>query len=587
MDRARRMVERDKNHPSIITWSMGNESGDGKVFVKIYNWIKEKDDTRPVQYQEASYENHTDMVVPMYKNVDFISDFAKKNDDRPLILCEYAHAMGNSVGNLQDYWDVIESYENLQGGFIWDWVDQTFAKKNKNGIPIWAAGGDMGDPRKMNDSTFCANGLLYADRTPYPYLKEVKHVYRNIKIKPKNGDLGQFMIYNNFFFTNTEDFKVEYAVLKEGKSIYKGEVKNLNVNPNDSMAFSIPVLNLKTDKNSNYHINFVVRQKNESSLIPAGHVISRDQIILNRARNLKKSSNSLSALNTEDVSENDNQLVIKTSEWNIAFDKKEGYLVEVSNNNKNFLESPLKPNFWRALTDNDLGNGLQNRAEKWKTITLNHKLENFTYQLKSNKLNIITKHSYNDSFVQTTSYEINDQGHIVVMVTIEAEENLPEIPRIGMTVTFNGNLNKVEWYGRGPEENYWDRKTASFIGHYESDVEKMNTKYVRPQENGNRSDVNWFTLINGEGNGLKFESDSVFNFSVFPFLYKELYHYPKGTNIHGSEISSNNTTSLNIDYLQMGVGGDNTWGAKTHEKYTIRPGKFEYSFTIIPFKSGK
>ncbi|MCF7567062.1 DUF4981 domain-containing protein [Sabulilitoribacter arenilitoris] len=582
LDRAKRMVERDKNHPSIIAWSMGNESGDGKNFVSIYNWIKEKDSTRPVQYQEAWYENHTDMVVPMYKNIDFISDFAKKNDSRPLILCEYAHAMGNSVGNLQDYWDVMEKHKNLQGGFIWDWVDQTFAIKNKDGIPIWGAGGDMGDPRTMNDSTFCANGLLYADRTPYPYLKEVKHVYRNIKIKPRNVSSGEFTLQNNFFFTNTENFKIEYSILKEGEVVGNGVVNKIVVEPNDSTNFVIPITNLKVDKKYDYYINFAVRQMANNSLVPADHIVSRDQIILNKG--IQGYVTKLAGtLKDKNISSTDTQLTIANNKWRIVFDKSKGYLIEISEDDENFIESPFKPNFWRAPTDNDLGNGLQKRAEVWKDITLNHKLKYFNYDLKDNKVNITTTHVYNDVFEQITHYVIDGNGKISVSVVVESDKTLSEIPRIGMTGIFKGSLDKVEWYGRGPEENYWDRKTASFIGKYKEDIEKMNTKYIRPQENGNRSDVRWFLLENDKGKGLRFESNSVFNFSVFPFLYSELSHYNKDTNKHGSEIKSSGITSLNIDYHQMGVGGDNTWGAKTHEKYTIRPGIYNYSFSILPY----
>ena len=585
MDRAQRMVERDKNHPSIITWSMGNESGDGKNFVSVYNWIKKKDTTRPVQYEPAFCEDHTDMVVPMYKNIDFISEFAKKNDPRPLILCEYAHAMGNSVGNLQDYWDVMESYENLQGGFIWDWVDQVFARKNKEGIPIWAAGGDMGDPKTMNDSTFCANGLLYADRTPYPYLEEVKHVYRNIKIKSKEAVNGKFTLCNNFFFTNTKNFKVEYSVLKEGDVLYKGTVNDIIVDPRDSIDFTIPISSLKLQNDFDYRINFIVRQKNATSLIPSGHIVSRDQITLNEKKGILDLSTSSSNLTDKDISEQKNQLIINTSGWNIVFDETDGTLIGISDENENFIKTPFRPNFWRAPTDNDLGNGLQKRAEIWKMITLNNKLKKFDFNLKNHKLYVLTEHSYDSVFKQTTSYEIDGHGGIVVTVSIKADTNLSEMPRIGMTGTFQGNLNRVEWYGRGPEENYWDRKTASFIGRYNETVENMNTKYIRPQENGNRSDVSWFSLMDAEGNGLKFEAQSVFNFSVFPFPYEELSYYAKRINKHGSEILSRGITALNIDYLQMGVGGDNSWGAKTHEKYVIRPGEYKYSFKINPFKS--
>ena len=580
MDRAIRMVERDKNHPSIIIWSMGNESGDGDVFVKIYDWMKNRDHTRPVQYQEAWYNHHTDMVVPMYKNIDFITEFAEKNDSRPLILCEYAHAMGNSVGNLQDYWDVMEKHKNLQGGFIWDWVDQTFIKKNKDGIAYWAAGGDMGDPKTMNDSTFCANGLLYADRKPYPYLKEVKHVYRNLKIKPKSIKVGTFQLNNNHFFINTSNFIIDYDIVKNGDVISEGKLDLIDVAPNDSIVFSVPINRLKFEKESDYYINFEVRTKTKKDLVPANYVVSREQINLYKGD--VKTKRNVQSLNKEHVIENDNMLSIQTEAWRIIFDKAQGHIVEIKNA-QNVLEAPLKPNFWRAPTDNDLGNGLQKRAEIWKIITDSIHLAKFDHSFNNNLLEIITEHVYDTVFRQTTIYTIDGSGTINVAVQIDADKSLSEIPRIGMSTVLKGSFNEAEWYGRGPEENYWDRKTASFVGKYKDDVEHMNTKYVRPQENGNRSDVRWFKLINDEGQGITFTSGSLFNFSVFPFSYDELSSYGKDATKHGTEILSSGITSLNIDHLQMGVGGDNTWGAKTHEKYTIRPGKFDYQFTIEPY----
>lgn len=581
LDRAIRMVERDKNHPSIITWSMGNESGDGKNFVEIYNWMKHKDATRPVQYQEAWYEDHTDMVVPMYKNIDFITEFANKGDARPLILCEYAHAMGNSVGNLQDYWDTMEQYKNLQGGFIWDWVDQTFAKKNKEGVAFWAGGGDMGDPKIMNDSTFCANGLLYADRTPYPYLKEVKHVYRNLKIKPKQIEKGSFQLNNNFFFTNTSNYTIGYHILKDGDVVKNGTLEQLEVDPNESIVFTVPLGNLKFENTSDYYINFEVRTKAEKDLVPENHIISEEQISLSKA--ILEQDKLSGSIDKKQIVESDHQLIIDTKAWQIVFDTDQGYITQMNTKTSNVLEAPLKPNFWRAPTDNDLGNGLQKRAEIWKTITERLQLKSFNYTFKNNELEITAQHVYDTLFSQTTVYKVDGYGMVKVAINLEANKNLSEIPRIGMSTILKGDLNHVEWYGRGPEENYWDRKTASFVGKYSDEVENMDTKYIRPQENGNRADVHWFTITNKQGDGIKFKSDNVFNFSVFPFKYSELSHYSEDTNKHGSEIKPDGITSLNIDHLQMGVGGDNTWGAKTHEQYTIWPGVFSYSFSIQPW----
>lgn len=578
LDRIKRMVERDKNHPSIIGWSLGNEAGDGENFVASYQWIKERDDTRPVQYQEAWYEAHTDIVVPMYKNIHFISEFAEKEDGRPLILCEYAHAMGNSVGNLQDYWDVIDAYPNLQGGFIWDWVDQTFARTNDQGVKIWAYGGDMGDPKHLNDSSFCANGLVYADRTPYPYLSEVKKVYQHVKFSGKNIRKGVFKVENDFFFTNTEAFDFQYAIYKDGDHVLSQKLPSMSIPPQKSQEFSVDYP-FEIADGAEYHINFTVRQKDEYNLVPKGHIIAQEQIALTRGSVRKFVSNS--RLGEEALSESEHDLSIQTEAWKVSFNKTSGYINELIVAGENILLEPIQPNFWRAPTDNDLGNGLPERARFWSVAASEMKLTNLQASEEHGKWKIQTAHDYS-SFHQEVSYEIDKDGNITITTRIQSDTDLPEIPRIGYRMTFSKEFDQVQWFGRGPQENYWDRKTASFVGQYEALVNDLPTPYLRPQENGSRSDIRWVDLSNGDGLDIRFQGDSLMNFSAFPFRYSELSHHGKDYNKHGSEIAPGDVTTFHFDYLQMGVGGDNTWGARTHEKYTIRPGDFEYKFTISP-----
>lgn len=578
LDRTSRMVERDKNHPSIIAWSLGNEAGDGENFVATYNWIKNRDDSRPIQYQEAWYEAHTDIVVPMYKNIHFISDFAEKGDTRPLILCEYAHAMGNSVGNLQDYWDVIDAYPNLQGGFIWDWVDQTFARINGEGIPIWAYGGDMGDPKHLNDSSFCANGLVYADRTPYPYMAEVKKVYQNIKIKSVDKTKGRFLIENDFFFTPTDDYTFEYSMFRNGVKFHSDKLPDLSIEPQDAELLDIRYPTSINDGNE-YHINFTVRQREARHLIPAGHVIAREQISLTE-RSIK-SPKIAKRFAKGEVTSSDQQINIKTQSWHIGFDRTTGFINELNVNGENILLDPIRPNFWRAPTDNDLGNGLPERAKFWSVATSEMKLGDMNVTQDGGKLSVKTEHAYS-SFSQKVNYEIDDEGIITITTTIRADTTLPEMPRVGYRMTFKDDFDQVQWFGRGPEENYWDRKTASFVGVYESAVNDLPTPYLRPQENGARSDIRWVDLTNDSGLSIRFQGDSLMNFSAFPFRYSELSHHGKDYNKHGSEILPNGVTTLHLDHLQMGVGGDNTWGARTHERYTIKPGTYVYRFTISP-----
>lgn len=578
LDRIIRMVERDKNHPSIIGWSLGNEAGDGENFVASYQWIKGRDDTRPVQYQEAWYEAHTDIVVPMYKNIHFISEFAEKEDGRPLILCEYAHAMGNSVGNLQDYWDVIDAYPNLQGGFIWDWVDQTFARTNDQGVKIWAYGGDMGDPKHLNDSSFCANGLVYADRTPYPYLSEVKKVYQNVKFRNKDSRKGIFEVENDFFFTNTDAFDFQYAIYRDGANVFSGKLPSMSIAPQKSRELRINYPFAINDGHE-YFINFTVRRRANHSLVPAGHVIAQEQIALTGRSIRKIAANS--RLGDEALSESEHDISIQTEAWKISFNKTTGYINELIVAGENILLEPIQPNFWRAPTDNDLGNGLPERAKFWSVATSEMKLRELQTSVENGKLKVQTAHDYL-SFQQQVDYEIDKDGNITIITRIKADTDLPEMPRVGYRMTFAKAFDQVQWYGRGPQENYWDRKTASFVGQYEALIEDLPTPYLRPQESGSRSDIRWVDLSNGNGLDIRFQGDTLMNFSAFPFRYSELSHHGKDYNKHGSEIAPGEVTTFHFDYLQMGVGGDNTWGARTHEKYTIRPGDFEYKFTISP-----
>ncbi len=578
LDRISRMVERDKNHPSIIGWSLGNEAGDGENFVASYNWIKNRDDSRPIQYQEAWYEAHTDIVVPMYKNITFISEFAEKEDSRPLILCEYAHAMGNSVGNLQDYWDVIDAYPNLQGGFIWDWVDQTFARTNDEGVKIWAYGGDMGDPKHLNDSSFCANGLVYADRTPYPYMTEVKKVYQNIKVKSRDNAKGVFEIENDFFFTHTDEFDFQYALYRNGVSVFSDMLQNLSIAPQKSEVISIKYPFQINDGNE-YHINFTVRRKEAHNLAPAGHIVAQEQIALT-GRPIRKIASS-GRLDQENLIESEHAISVQTEAWKVSFNKTTGFINELKIGDENILLEPIKPNFWRAPTDNDLGNGLPERAQFWSVATSELKLKGLSADVVDGKMNISTSHDYS-SFQQVVKYEIDQAGNIAITTHIRADTTLPEMPRIGYRMTFAKSFDQVRWYGRGPEENYWDRKTATFVGQYQSPVEELPTPYLRPQENGSRSDIRWVDLSNGQELDIRFQGDTLMNFSAFPFRYSELSHHGKDYNKHGSEIEPGDLTTFHFDYLQMGVGGDNTWGARTHEKYTIKPGEFKYKFTISP-----
>ena len=584
MDRTRRLVERDKNHPSVIIWSLGNESGDGQNMVSTYNWIKSRDETRPVQYQEAWYEDHTDLVVPMYKDKFFIEEFAKKQDQRPLILCEYAHAMGNSVGNLQDYWDVMNKYDNLQGGFIWDWIDQTILKINARGDSIWAYGGDFDEPQSLNDSSFCANGLVYADRTLYPYIWEVKKVYQDIKFNDVKIIDGLIEIGNDYRFRNTSDFTFKWSLMGNGDELQRGDF-DVSIEPGKSETIELPFGPFSRNRGVEYFVNIRAVTKSETDLVPQGHDVANAQFRLP----VYQSDTPVDWSNIPQLSIDESDAAINGESDNFSFriDKTTGELTSLLRDQKELIRTPLFANFWRYPTDNDLGNAFNKRSAVWKDATKNQRIEHVILRKLSEKAGMIEVLAYLPEVDSrcTTRYLVYGSGDIVVThKLVPGSKELPSLPRFGMSFTMPGNYETLEWFGRGPFENYWDRKSAADVGYYSSSVWDQYVPYVRPQENGNKTDVRWFKIMDEEGDGIMISGDNL-GFSTHNFEQSLLDHVgTSAPNKHGNEIKAADLVSVQIDKKQMGVGGDNTWGARTHEQYTIPAKEMEFSFRIRPIK---
>ncbi len=585
-DRAIRLVERDKNHPSVIIWSLGNESGDGSNMVKLYELIKAHDYTRPVQYQEAEFRKHTDLVVPMYKDKHYIEDYAQKNQSRPLILCEYAHAMGNSVGNLQDYWDVIDRYRNLQGGFIWDWVDQTILKINDQGDSIWAYGGDMGDPPQMNDSSFCANGLVYADRSLYPYIWEVKKVYQNIRFSPRELSQGRLLITNEFRFTTLEPFNFHWSVTAKGKPIAAGLLAGLSVPPLDSVEIIVPLPNIDPVPGVEYFLNLTAETKDSVGLLPAGHEVASAQYKLSVYKT--PSAIAWQGISDLSISENQNEIQFKGDQFIFKFDKISGSLASMKYRGRELIKNGPVCNFWRYPIDNDLGNGFNKQAEIWKQVEGNKVIKSITLKRINRKaatleIQLLFPEIYSMGYI---NYTIYGSGDIIVdFKLVPGDNDLPDLPRFGMAMTLPANMDQLTWYGRGPHETYWDRKTSANINLYSGSVWEQYVSYVRPQENGNKTDVRWLTLTDQDGLGLLVASCSDLGFSAQQFPMNELEHLGKNApNKHGNAIKPQDIVSLNLDYKQMGVGGDNTWGARTHPQYTIPAEEMRFSYRMRPIQ---
>ena len=580
LDRAERMMKRDFNHPSVIIWSMGNESGDGRNFVAMYKWMKAFDQTRPVQYQEAWYNAHTDIFCPMYKNLDFLRDYASKPQSRPLILCEYDHAMGNSEGNLADYWDVIYATKYMQGGFIWDWVDQTIIKKREDGTKWFAYGGDLGYVGVKNDSNFCVNGLITSDRLFHPHAYEVQKVYQNINFKAIDASKGKFEVINRHDFIDLSSYKIYYTITAEGKVI---KTENLNISSLQPQSYKLITLDfsdLTTKAGVEYFINFYTQLKENQPLLPSGFVVAHDQFLIK-----KDAMPLLSRLITAPKYEQSIEgIVVSGNGFTIKFDTQKGTISSYKFKGTELLAKGPLPNFWRAPTDNDLGNSMPTLCAIWREQSLKPGKINVDVKTDSLGLVISVDQQFNDIALVTSLYHIGDDGTIRIDNTfIPLKLDLPELPRLGMQFTLPAGFDSIAWYGRGPHENYRDRNAAAYVGLYKGSVWEQFHPYVRPQETGNKTGVRWMTLTNSSGTGWFIAGSPVTDASAWAFDPDAIAYVPSAIKQkHGADVKKSDLITVNVDYGQRGLGGDNSWGALPHKEYRIFPKKISWTFFLKP-----
>jgi beta-galactosidase len=602
MDRTVRMVERDKNHPSIIIWSLGNEAGDGQNFVANYNWIKMRDASRPVQYERAekstnSTERHTDIWCPMYASIQYIERYAQNPEsDRPLIQCEYAHAMGNSVGNLQDYWDVIEKYPILQGGFIWDWVDQGLLTTDEKGAQFWAYGGDFGDEGMPSDGNFCLNGLVRPDRKGHPALEEVKKVYQYIGFEAVDLGRGLVRVINKYEFTPLTPFVISWEVVNDGGVIASGQLPTLNLKPGEAVVTSIPYQISDPAPGAEYFLNLRASRTDEWTIVPAEHIYASEQFKLPFAAQPKAAeSTRISLLVTESEGE---EFIVRGETFVVKFNMVSGQMVSLMAGDKEMIKSGLRPDFWRAPTDNDYGYNMPRRMGEWKEASARVTVRNARIQNpEAGVTRIIFEMDIPSSegvkmAGLTTIYTVYGSGEIVVSNSLnKVSAQVQEIPRIGMQLQLPAEYRNLKWYGRGPHENYSDRYTSAAVGLYESSVADQYVPYIRPQENGYKTDTRWLTLTDDNGNGLMVAGVPVISFAALNFIHDD-FESPgklsgyrrdaKSANTHTTDISPRDLVKLNIDLGQMGVGGDNSWGATPHPQYRFLEQRYSYSFRIRP-----
>ena len=606
LDRMQRMVERDKNHPSIIIWSMGNEAGDGHNFLKGYKWIKGRDITRPVQYERAEHstnaiERHTDIWCPMYSKIEYLEAYAKdKKNDRPLIMCEYAHAMGNSTGNLQDYWNVIEKYPVLQGAFVWDWVDQGLRKIDDNGEKYWAYGGDFGEEGVPSDGNFCINGLTWPDRTGKPGLNEVNKVYQYVGFEPVDLNTGLINIKNKYDFTNLSEFNIEWEVVSDGNTIQSGKLPLMDLKPKAVTQASIPLEKIDPAPGAEYFLNIRVSRSDSWNSVPEDHVYASAQYKLPaEGKPVIAKQDDLAILQTKTT---DSKLEISGSDMLVVFDMVKGRLESFNYKGKELITKGPDPDFWRPPTDNDYGYGMDKKLGVWK------KAGERTIVTKANISQpgmgkVVVTFNYDIQGINgkkiagyASSYSVFGSSDVIVKNQFsKISESIPEIPRMGMQMQLPENFMNLKWFGRGPHENYVDRKTSADVGLYESTVSDQYVPYIRPQENGYRTDVRWLTLTDENETGILISGDPLICFAALNNIHDDfespgkLSQYRKDArtaNTHTNDIKPRDFINLNVDLGQMGVGGDDSWGAIIHPQYRLLAKKYEYSFRFRPIVKG-
>ena len=587
LDRTIRMFERDKNFPSIVTWSLGNEAGNGDNFFATYAWLKEHDTTRPTQYEGATGYENTDIQAPMYWPIEKMIKYVEEGGTRPLIQCEYAHAMGNSLGNFQDYWDVIEKYPTMQGGFIWDWVDQGILTQNEAGEAYWAYGGDLGGAHLQNDNNFCLNGIVNPDRTAHPALFETKKVYQNIKIKHiKTNVLGAIEIKNMYDFKNLNTLDFSWKLLENGVQVASGNLPTIDVEPYQAIKQRIDLPKLK-NRASEYHLNIYAKASKASDLVPFGHVQAYEQIQLQKGG----FSNNIVSEGTIATSKSDSILVLSNDNFKIEFDLKSGVLKTIDYGNGNMIKKGVTPNFWRATTDNDFGFNMPKKLGVWKEATKNQELISFTETKNKNNsvsINVEFMLAAVNNAITTMNYTVYSSGEISVNTSLKnVDSKLPVLPRFGTNFIINYEFSNVKWFGRGSHENYQDRNTSALVQQYEAEVSELYFPYIRPQENGYKTDTRWVTFTNGNGQGIKISSLSYLSFSAHHQYNADFDAGDKKMQRHTTDIKKRDFVNINIDYKQMGVGGDNSWGAMPHEEYQIQPKNLSFIYIISKIANEK
>jgi beta-galactosidase len=583
-DRINRLVERDKNHASVIIWSMGNECGNGPVFHEAYTWLKQRDPSRPISFEQAGEDVDTDIVAPMYPGMDHMRKYAEATDKtRPFIMCEYSHAMGNSSGNFQEYWDLIRAHPHMQGGFIWDWVDQGLATRTPDGRSFFAYGGDLGGYHLQNDENFCANGLVAADRTPHPGLLEVKKVYQDIRFSAAQPASGRVTVINWFSFKNLDDYAFRWELLRNGAVVKTSTLAVGKLGPRQQKEIKLALPTLKQEAGAEYVLNVFAVTKAAAPLVPAGHEVAREQFVLTPAP--AYFATSPAAAGTLQIKRDGDKLTWTAGSLSGEFNTKQGRFTDYRRGEQRMPGSFPEPYFWRAPTDNDFGSNMPQTLGVWRGAHANRPVQRVTVGEQSAAgLPITVEYLLADLGVPyTVAYLVQPDGAVRVTASIDLKDKtLPELPRFGMRLEVPRRFDQLRYYGRGPQENYADRNTAALLGTYQDSVRRsFPGTYIRPQEYGYHTGVRWLTLTDAAGQGLRVEgTGQPICFSALPFRSEDLDPGLSKKQQHPTDLKAHSQTWLHLDLAQRGVGGDNSWGALPHDQYRLLAKQYSYSYTL-------
>lgn len=582
VERAIRMVERDKNHACVVIWSLGNESGCGPNHAAMAGWIHDYDPTRPVHYEGAAGRPldypYVDMISRMYERIPGIIRLATNEDTRPMVLCEYAHAMGNSVGNLPEYWQAIRSHKRLIGAFVWDWVDQGIRKKAADGTSYWGYGGDFGDV--PNDGNFCCNGLVQPDRKPNPSLAEVKKVYQRIHVAPADLSARQVSIENEYDFRSLDFVEGSWELRCDDKVVQQGKLPRLTLGPKQTQKIEIPFDKPSPTPGAECWLKVAFTLAEDASWAPKGHVVAWDQFAVPLESPAAVAA-AIDRMPQATPRDQGNVYAVSGGDFVVTIGKTSGAIESLKFKGNELVASPLIPNFWRPPIDNDNGNGMVRRLGAWKNAGVGRTVESvLVEQVRPQLVRVTTRATLpvGDGTKYTTVYDVYGSGDIVVEASMEPVGKVPELVRFGMQMALPGKYSTMTWLGRGPHENYWDRNSGAAVGLYSGSVEELLHVYTRPQESSNRTDVRWLTLTDNNGAGLMAVGMPLLSVSAWPYSMTDL---EQAKHIH--ELPRRDFVTLNLDWRQMGVGGDDSWGALPHDEYRLPAKPYSYRFRLKPY----